>query len=499
VSGSFLDLPSFVAHLETTGRLRRVAAEVDKDTELACIARWAMEGHRDEHAYAILFEQVRGQQRPVVVGLYSTLAMYAGAIGATPDAVLEQWATALERPITPRTVEAGPVQQHTVTGDAVDLMTLPAPTWTPGRDAGPYLSAANVITKDPETGVQNLASYRVQLHGRRRLGLFFGSRLQHGARHLAKWKARGEPMPVALMVGGPPAVNFAAAAKTAYGVDELTIAGGLAGAPIDVVRGRTVELLVPARAECIIEGFVDPDVQQMEGPFGEALGYMNNAAPAHVIEVTAMTQRNGAMHHGYVQQLPPSDGHLVWEFGVLGPLWYYLTRKLRMTGLRDLAILRGSAGVSSLVVQLERAVDQDAARAGRALAKLSFGQKFIYLVDDDIDIRDPETVNWAISARVDPARDITLIDDTQAFQYDASVLARAARDGAPLGEPPYRSSIAIVDATVKCAVPEVALPAPTALAAALARWSEFGLPPITPRERLRRLSDRSDSERTPRT
>lgn len=495
MSGPFLDLPSFVAHLEGTGRLRRVKTAVDKDTELACIARWAMEGHRDEQAYALLFEQIRGHSAPVVVGLYATPAMYADAIGAAPGAVLEHWARALEQPIAPRVVDRGPVQQRGRTGDAVDLSEIPAPTWTPGRDAGPYLSAANIITKDPETGIQNVASYRVQLHDRRRLGLFFGSRLQHGAQHLAKWKARGERMPVALMVGGPPAVNFAAAAKTAYGVDELTIAGGLAGEAIDVIRGRTVDLLVPARAECIIEGFVDPDARQQEGPFGEALGYMNYAAPAHVIEVTAITQRDGAVHHGYVQQLPPSDGHLVWEFGVLGPLWYYLTRKLRMGSLRDMAILRGSAGVSALVVQLERRAEHDAARVGRALAKMNFGQKFIYLVDDDIDIRDPETVNWAVTARVDPARDIVLIDDATAFQYDPAVLARATRDGLPLGDPPYRSSIAVVDATVKCAVPDVALPARSAMAAALACWSELGLPPVTPRERLRRLLERHDGER----
>ncbi len=497
MSGPFLDLPSFAAFLESTGRLRRVAAAVDKDTELACIARWAMEAHRGEHAYAIRFEQIRGHAMPVIVGLYSTLAMYAEAIGVRPAGVLERWAAALATPLAPRTLESGSVQQQVAIGEAVDLSLLSAPVWTPGRDAGPYFSAANVITKDPETGVQNLASYRVQLHARRRLGLFFGSRLQHGAQHLAKWKARGERMPVALMVGGPPAVNFAAAAKTAYGIDELTIAGGLTGAPVDVVRGRTVDLLVPAQAECIIEGFVDADAQQMEGPFGEALGYMNYAAPANAIDVTAITMREGAVHHGYVQQLPPSDGHLVWEFGTLGPLWYYLTQKLRMTGLRELAILHGAAGVSSLVVQLERSTDHDAARVGKALAKMNFGQKFVYLVDDDIDIRDAETINWAISSRVDPARDITLIDGTTAFQYDPSVLARAARDGVPLGEPPYRASIAVVDATVKCATPDVSLPAAQAMDAALNRWPELGLPPIAPRERLRRLLERHTDKAVP--
>lgn len=518
MSAPFLDLSSYLQHLEAVGRLRRVAFPVDKDRELACIARLSLESHRDREAYALRFDNVRGHAMPVAVNLYSTLEMYAAALGlvgetgssahgsaavssgacspgATPldlgRTVLERWALALDAPLPPVLVECGPVQQLVTRGDAVDLDAIPAPTWTPGRDAGPYLSAAAVITRDPDTGVQNVASYRVQVHDRRTLGLFFGSRLQHGAQHLARWAARGEPMPVALMVGGPPVVNFAAAAKTAYGVDEMGIAGGLAGAPLEVVRGQSVDLHVPARAEMVIEGLVRPGVQRLEGPFGEALGYMNHAAPALVIEVTAICRREDAVHHGYVQQLPPSDGHLVMELGVLGPLWYYLTRKLRLPGLRDLAILPGSAGVAALVVQLERSPDHDAARLGKALAKMNFGQKFIYLVDDDVDIRDLETVNWVISARVDPARDIVLVDGTSTFQYDPAVIARAVRDGVELGQPPYRCSLAIVDATIKCTVPEVSLPARAAMDAAAARWGELGLPPIVPRPRLRRLLDRA--------
>jgi UbiD family decarboxylase len=215
-----------------------------------------------------------------------------------------------------------------------------------------------------------------------------------------------------------------------------------------------------------------------------------------VIEVTAICQREDAVHHGYVQQLPPSDGHLVMELGVLGPLWHYLTRKLRLTGLRGLAILPGSAGVAALVVQLERGVEHDALRVGKALARLNFGQKFIYLVDDDIDIRDLETVNWALSARVDPARDIALLDETAAYQYDPAVLARAARDGVELGVAPYKCSLAIVDATLKCRVPEISLPPRSAMDAARARWDDLGLPPLTPRPRLRRLLDRHGDSST---
>jgi len=483
----FVDLRSYLMFLESAGRLQRVHAPVDKQWEIACVARWAMESTPDEQRYAILFEQVKDHTVPVAVNLYASRALCAGALGVAPEAVLQHWAAALTTPHQPIRVETAPVQEVLETDSAASLLSLPVPVWTPGRDAGPYLSAGNVITKDPGTGVQNLGNYRLQIHDARRAGLFFGSRLQHGAIHCAKYHERGEPMPVAIVVGAPPAVNFAAAAKTAYGVDELTIAGGLMGAGLRVVRAKTVDLWVPADAECVIEGWVAPGAEQLEGPFGEALGYMDRAAPAAVVQVSAITQRRAPVHHGYVQQLPPSDGHLVMELGILGPLWYYVTCQLRLSGLRDLAILRGSAGVSALVAQVERSAAARAGEIGHVLAKIGFGQKFIYLVDEDLDIHDAETLNWGLSTRVDPERDVTIVPQAQTFQVDPAVLARAAAEGGHLSGPPYRSSLAIIDATVKCPIPEVSLPERAMMEHVLARWSEFGLPPIVPRQRLARL------------
>ena len=483
----FLDLESFLTFLEQSGRLRHVRAPVDKDWELACIARWAMESTPEEEAYAILFETIKGHTVPVVVNLYAPHATYAAALGASPETVLEHWARALAEPRKPTVVASGPVQEVVETVGKVNLRAIPAPVWTPGRDAGPYLSAANVITKDPESGVLNMGTYRVQIHDEKHAGLFFGSKKQHGAIHYAKYCKRQQSMPVAIVVGVPPVVNFAAAAKTAYGVDELAVAGGLAGVSLELVKGKTVDLLVPARAEYVIEGWVPPGSQAMEAPFGEALGYMNLAAPAPIVEVTAICHRRAPVHHGYVQQLPPSDGHIVMEMGMLGPLWYYLTRNLRLQGIQDLAIARGSAGLAILVVQLERAQVRNATTIGRALAKINFGQKFIYLVDEDIDIRDPETLNWALSSRVDPERDIKFVGEVSTFQSDPSTLARAAAEGKGVGSPPYKSSMAIVDATLRCTVAEISLPGRSLMQKVLERWEETGLPAINPRKRLQRI------------
>jgi 2,5-furandicarboxylate decarboxylase 1 len=490
----FLDLSSFLSHLEHTGRLRRVSKPVEKDWELACLARWALESTPEKDSYALLFENVKNQSVPVVVNLFSTPEMYGAALGVYSEDLLEAWGKALDRPHKPVEVANGPVFDVVQSQAQLNLLNLPAPVWTPGRDGGPYLSAASVITKDPETGVQNMGIYRMQIHGEKHAGLSFGSKLQHGAIHYSKYSKRQQAMPVAAVIGAPPVVSFAAAAKTAYGVDEMEVAGGLAGFALQVVRGKTVDLLIPAHAECVVEGFVRPGTERMEGPFGEVLGYLNQSSPAPVVDITAIYHRSAPIHHGYVQQMPPSDGHLVMEMGFLGPLWFYLTRKLGLKGVRNLAIARGSASLAMLVAQIEKAHVSESARIGRALAKFNLGQKFIYLVDEDIDIRDQETLNWALSSRVDPERDIEFIKDFPTFQYDPSTLSRAAKDGKELGSPPYPSSVAIVNATVKCAVPELSLPGRAVMLKALENWGETGLPPITPRKRLERLlSTHSDS------
>jgi 3-polyprenyl-4-hydroxybenzoate decarboxylase len=133
---------------------------------------------------------------------------------------------------------------------------------------------------------------------------------------------------------------------------------------------------------------------------------------------------------------------------------------------------------------VERSAADHATEIGRVLAKVGFGQKFIYLVDEDLDIRDPETLNWGLSTRTDPERDITIVPHTQTFQVDPAVLARAAAEGDQVSVPPYRSSLAIIDATVKCPVPQVSLPGRSLMEKVLTRWPELGLPPIVPRQRL---------------
>jgi UbiD family decarboxylase len=485
IAPPFLDLGSFLISLERSGRLRRVAKSVDKDWELACIARWALESTAEKDAYAILFENVKGHSFPVVVNLFSTPEMYGSALGIQADEILQHWAKSLAKPLSPIVLDIGPVQEITHLASDANLLSIPAPVWTPGRDAGPYLSAANVITKDPETGIQNMGIYRMQIHDARRAGLYFGGRMQHGAIHLRKYAERQQPMPIAAVIGAAPAVTFASAAKLSYGVDELSIAGALAGSSIEVVRAKTVDLLVPARAECVIEGLIHAGTSREEGPFGEYLGYVNSAAPAAVVEVTAITHRSAPVHHGFVQQMPPSDGHVVMEMGVLGPLWFNLTKRLKVKGIRNLAIARGSAGLSILVAQIEKAQVSQSDRIGRLLAKFNSGLKFIYLVDEDIDIRDQETLNWALSSNVNLPHDIEFVKGLTTSQ--SPDWKSSSSDGQELVPSPSSSPVAIVNATSRSVMREMSLPSPSFMAKTKENWPETGLPPLTPRKRLEKL------------
>ena len=481
------DHPAVLATLERRQRLHRISAPVSKDGELACICRWAFDATASGRQRALLFEHVIGHDHPVSVGLYGSVELYALALGLAPCDLYPRWAEAITSPIPTRSVPEGPVQEMVQTGDSVNLETIPVPIWTPGQDTHPYISSAGVITKDPDSGVQNMGVYRAQVQDRGHLGLFFGSKKQHGALHLAKYRRRGNPMPVALVIGGPPAVNFAAAAKTTYGVDELGTAGGLAGAPIPVVPGVTVDLQVPACAEYVIEGTVDPHTLHAEGPFGEALGYMDQATTAPQVQVTALTHRATPIFHGYMQQLPPSEGHLVWEIAALGAIWTYFRHQMHLEWLLDIAVIPGSGGLSGIALQVRHGTEGAVDRLVQIFTQMTFGQKQIVIVDDDIDVRDNLALQWALSTRTDPARDVHLVDGLETYLRDPAVLHRQHSDGQNELHAPFTSSLMVIDATLKSASPPVALPTSEQMQAVATRWDSYGLPALQDNARLRKL------------
>jgi len=318
------DLHDHVLALHRAGLLIVVEEPINKDTEMHPLVRWQYRGGiAEDDRRAFLFTQAtdskgaRYDTAVLVAGLAANPEVYRIGFGRPLDAIGAAWVQALAAPIEPRVVTDAPCQDICVLGDALDaagaaLDGLPVPISTPGFDNAPYLSAGHYITKDPETGRQNVGNYRGQLKSPRRLGMNPSVELRAGIyAHWLKYKARGEPMPCAVVVGAPPLVSYAAVQKLPEDLDELAVAGGLAGAPINVVRGKTVDLLVPAEAEIVIEGLIDTEFLEPEAPFGESHGYVNLQEYNAFMNVTAITRRRNAILTSFISQVTPSESSVI--------------------------------------------------------------------------------------------------------------------------------------------------------------------------------------------
>src|SRR5215475_9888178 len=257
------DFQEHLANLEAAGLLLRIDREVNKDTELHPLVRWQFQGGLDEdRRRAFLFTNVVGADgrrfdMPVAVGALSASArIYALGMGCSIDEIGRAWTAAIAHPVAPVTVVRPPCQEVVITGDDLrapggGLLRLPVPVSTPGFDAAPYLTATLCITRDPESGIQNMGMYRAALKATDRLAVRMVARPSGGAGgyyHWLKYNTRREPMPIAIAIGCAPVVMFTGPQRLALDVDELAVAGGLAGAPIRMVKCKTVDLVVPADA-----------------------------------------------------------------------------------------------------------------------------------------------------------------------------------------------------------------------------------------------------------
>ena len=224
--------------------------------------------------------------------------IYAMGMGQPVEKIGDTWVRAIANPIPPVLVESPTCQQVVITGDALTepgggLARLPVPVSTPGFDSAPYLTATLCVTRDPENGIHNMGTYRAALKATDRLGVRMAARVggAGGYLHWLKYRARKEPMPIAIVLGTAPVVFFTGPQKLAIDSDELTVAGGLAGSPIRKTRCVSVDLEVPADAEIVIEGMIDTSVLEPEAPFGESNGYVALEAYNMPMRVTAITHK----------------------------------------------------------------------------------------------------------------------------------------------------------------------------------------------------------------
>jgi UbiD family decarboxylase len=482
---SYADLHEHLRRLDKAGLLYKIDTPVNKDTEMHPLVRWQFRGgilEKDRKAF--LFTNVvdskgRRYDTPVVIGAFAANPeIYR--IGMNVDRLDDigpAWARAIANPIAANVVTNASCHDVVIQGQALKgagngLESLPVPISTPGFDAAPFLTATCVITRDPDTGVQNIGTYRGQLKSPTRLGLmmFTGMR-QGGYEHWKKYHARGEKMPVAIVVGCPPVVAFQGPQKLPIGIDEIGVAGGIAGGPINVVRGRTVDLFVPAESEVVIEGFVDPEYLEPEGPFGESHGYVALEEYNFRVEVSAITRRSNAVLTSIISQVTPSESSVVKRLAYEPLYLAHLRDHLSIKGVVRVAMHEPLTNLRRFVV-LQFARGTPRTEVWRALngtlALQSSVGKFVIAVDEDIDPASPDSVWWAMSYRCNP------IEDTQIVRY------RERGHGPRSSEQSQLDSAMLVDATMKHSMPPLALPKREYMENAKALWERLGLPPLRP-------------------
>ena len=478
------DLHEHLAELDRQGLLITVDRPINKDTELHPLVRWQFRGGIAEpDRKAFLFTNVvngKGKKYdiPVVVGaLAATRKIYSVGMGCDIADIGKTWSKAIANPIKPNVVKEAPCQDIVIQGK--DLLkpgngvdSLPIPISTPGWDNAPYTTLSQYISKDPETGIQNMGIYRGQVKSPTRLGMNPSLENQPGIyTHWEKAKARGERLPAAVILGCPPCVAFTSAQKLSEDTDELHVAGGLAGAPINVVKCKTVDLLVPAEAEIVIEGYINTEWLEPEAPFGESHGHVNLQEFNAYMEVTAITRRKDAILTSIISQVTPSESSLIKRVALEPVFLNHLSKAMGIKGVKKVVMhepLTNLRKVISIVVDRKMPQTEVWRALYGAASLLRSGGKMVIAVNEDIDPDNADALLWAMSYRANFALDLQVLQNR-----DPGHGPRSPRNNG-------MDSSLLIDATLKDDFPPIALPKKEFMENAKAIWEELGLPKLKP-------------------
>lgn len=428
-SGPVRRLRDWLDRLAATDRLAVIRPGINLVHEVAAIA------NRLDGKAATFFPQPSGHRGSVISGLVSSRAWMAEALGVPQSELVRHFQTSAANPLRWREVADGPAQE-VVHCENVDILKLmPVPTLNE-HDSGPYISAGLMVSRDPETGEQNVAILRCQISGPDRIGVLILPR--HTDHFYRKAEQAGKPLEVALVVGVDPACLLASQAIVPVGYDELEIAGALVGKPLDVVRCKTNEVRVPAEAEIVIEGRILPKTREPEGPFGEFPQYYGERADRHVMQVDAVTHRQKPIFHTIV------GGGL--EHLLLGAIpreaTILATLQRNFPGVQDVHLALGGVGRYHLYVKLKKTQDGEAKNVLLGAFAAHYDIKHAVVVDTDVNIHDPAEVEWAVSTRFQADRDLVVISHSQGSKLDPSTDDGA---GAKMG----------LDATIPVDAPEM--------------------------------------------
>jgi 4-hydroxy-3-polyprenylbenzoate decarboxylase len=479
-----LDFQDHLARLEAAGLLVRIDRAVNKETELHPLVRWQFQGGlAEDQRRAFLFTNVvdaegRRYDIPVAVGaLAASERIYAVGMGRPVEEIETAWMNAIAHPIAPVRVTSAPCQEVVIKGDDLrkpngGLKTLPVPVSTPGFDAAPYLTATLCITQDPETGIRNMGTYRAALKATDRLGVRMAARIggAGGYLHWQKYRKLKKPMPIAIVVGCAPVVMFTGPQKLAIDQDEMAVAGGLAGAPIRIARCVSIDLDVPADAEIVVEGLIDPELLEPEGPFGESHGHVALEDYNMSMQVTAITHKRAPVYVSVLSEVTPSESSVMKRVAYEPRFLAHLRDQLSIKGIMRVVMHEPLSNLRKIIfLQFRPGVPRTEiwrALHGAAGLQADCG-KYVIAVSEDIDPENADAVFWSLAYRANPVDDVFISPH------------RAAGHG-PKSGPRGEESTLLIDATLKEPAPPLALPKREFMERAKKMWDELGLPALTP-------------------
>ncbi|MBN9425474.1 MAG: UbiD family decarboxylase [Burkholderiales bacterium] len=455
----FQDLREFLTLLEERGHLARVKAQVSPNYEIGAICRKVL----NDRGPALLFEKVEGSDFPLAANVMGTRERYALGLGTTPERLADDWALRTQEPRPPVIVDSGPCQENVLIGDDADLTQFANPVWNE-LDGGPFITMPCHISKDQQ-GNRNVGMYRGHVFGPRALGILAGP-----YRHIvAHQKQTTEPFPVAIAIGVDPAVYAATVAPFPYGVDEFGMAGALRGAPIELVRCKTIPLEVPATAEIVIEGTITRGDVLPEGPYAEFTGFSTRVLERPVIRISAITHRHGAINLGTYNGVPPQESLVMTSV----PMEAEIKRLVPLPGIKQVNVTEEGCGAFICVVSCEKAYEGHAKAIALGVLGTPAGRfiKILVMVDANIDAFNPAQVQWAISTCVQPHRDVQILNDMMGIVLDPSIDAADRASGFA------RTSKMIIDATRYKAhdFEPIVRPEPQTMARVEREWAKYGL------------------------
>jgi len=414
----YSDLREWIDYLEGNGEVVRVKKEVDRDLEVGAITRRVY----DLHEGAPLFENIKGFApgfrilgAPLGLSKNNRYARLASVLDMPLESSWRELTEAYLRkranPIEPNVVLEAPCHQNVMVGPDVDLDIFPVP-FIHDEDGGRYIGTWHAtITKDPDSEWVNYGMYRHQVFEKNKLGIP-AIAIEHAGQHYLKQKARGKRLEVAIAIGSEPVCAMMSATGLPAGVSEVAVAGGIRGKAVDIVKCKTIELYVPASSEIVIEGYIDPSEKHKEGPFGEYTGY--NAGGDHewpVLTVTAITYRDDPIITMSCMGVPVDDSGVVFLFTAGAEILEELRDR---RGYPVNFVAYPHAGVCHIcAISLSsvpyKAFPQTVATAAWATKPGNDYSTVLLIVNDDVDVTDPEQVLWAMATRVHPTRDVHTI------------------------------------------------------------------------------------------